>query len=319
MGCPDWPKCFGAWIPPTAQDQLPLNYKEQYVKYRQEKNIRLAGYMESIGFKNKAELVRNDPSILEESEFNIFKTWTEYVNRLIGALIGILVIMNLIFSIRIIKQDSALFFWSLVLLVTVIFQGWIGSLVVSTNLLPWMVTVHMLLAMVIIAMLTFLVFKSRKEYFKKYSLPSDLTFRFLLVFSLIVLILQVVFGTQVRETIDTISATLNQQNRDTWISRAGISFLVHRSFSLLVLALQLWVAYYMHKHSEKNRLAMGLFRLLLLVTGLEIGLGAGMAYFSIPAVLQPFHLLFAMVMFGILMLVVLLILNRKNNSQPILT
>ncbi len=66
MGCPDWPKCFGSWIPPTEVSQLPLNYKEIY------------------GAKLKGEVI-----------FNPVKTWIEYVNRLFGVFTGIMIFVTL--------------------------------------------------------------------------------------------------------------------------------------------------------------------------------------------------------------------------------
>ena len=89
MGCPDWPKCFGMYIPPTSVDQLPENYEKIFVEGRIKKNERLSSVLSFFGLNKLSEKIKNDPEIKKGESFNVFKTWTEYINRLIGALVGL--------------------------------------------------------------------------------------------------------------------------------------------------------------------------------------------------------------------------------------
>lgn len=88
MGCPDWPKCFGQWVPPTSADELPEDYQDFYAEYRHQKNIKFAKYLDFFGYSEIGRAILEDESIKEEAAFNASKTWTEYLNRLLGAIVG---------------------------------------------------------------------------------------------------------------------------------------------------------------------------------------------------------------------------------------
>src|SRR5688572_24583126 len=134
MGCPDWPKCFGQWTPPTSVSQLPADYKEKYSEFRHKKNEKFAKYLKALGFNETADKILNDTSIREEADFNPVKTWIEYLNRIVGVIIGFLILAVFVSSLKFWKERRNLTVVSFLTFILVGFQGWIGSIVVSTNL-----------------------------------------------------------------------------------------------------------------------------------------------------------------------------------------
>jgi cytochrome c oxidase assembly protein subunit 15 len=287
MGCPDWPKCFGNWVPPSSADELPSNYKEIYSEYRDKKNQRFAKYLNALGMEETANALLNDPAVKQEGDFNLTRTWIEYFNRVVGVIIGFMIIVMFAASLPLRKTAPFITTLAFVSLVLVIFQGWIGSIVVSSNLTPWTITVHMFLALLLVALLIYLIHVSDKHSV----VASQLGFWWLLA-SMALLLVQILLGTQVREAIDEVALYFA---REHWIENLeSSSFVIHRSFSWIILIVHVGLMLTLQKTHGLKAFPLAL---ILLILG-TILTGTAMAYLGVPPWLQPIHLLLATVTFG---------------------
>src|SRR6185436_8230062 len=164
MGCPDWPRCFGRWIPPTSAAQLPPDYE----KYLRQQDI--------------------------DHTFNVYHTWIEYINRLLGALLGLFIFIHLIWSfIKFRRTNRSIVYLSLIMLLATGFQGWLGKKVVDANLATVKVTIHMIVALIIAALPLLII--SKLNYTK---VITSKALKRLVVVTLIIVIVQIVLGTAVR-------------------------------------------------------------------------------------------------------------------------
>ena len=272
MGCPDWPKCFGTYIPPLEEVQLPADYKEKY-------------------------MVKGHPA-----EFNVYKTWTEYLNRLIGAIAGLIVIYQCVYSIRFIKSKPKFFWFSLLLVILMGSQGLLGAKVVSSFLAPLLITLHMAVALIILGVLVWLLIAVKLE--KKIQVTLDATksisknyTRAMWLF-IILTSIQIFLGTEVREAVDVISYALNYQHKETWIDRIGSVFIIHRSYSILLTLSTAYFTFKLFQNRFIYPMAYMYAKIICMIMAAEIVAGIILAYFALPAWLQPLHLLLATLLLG---------------------
>ena len=306
MGCPDWPKCFGSWVPPTNASQLPEDYKAVYGEKRVKKVEKFAKLLSAIGMKETAERIKNDPATYEELPFNAGKTWVEYVNRLAGFLAGngvLLIFLWAFFKFR--KQHKKLFWLSLVNLVLLTFQAWFGSIVVATNLVPWTITVHMFLALVIIALQLMII--RMVSPVQQQPMVFSKSMKIMIVTVFLITAYQMFLGTQVREYIDEL--TKEGLGRDAWTTRFGWTFFIHRSFSWLVLVM-MTVMLWLNWKTGKSRSVYAAY----IILAIELISGVCLAYANMPGLVQVAHLLFASVLFGLLFMQIMRMRKARVHS-----
>lgn len=277
MGCPDWPKCFDQWVPPTDVSQLPDDYQTRFAA------------------PGKPVAV-----------FNVYHTWTEYVNRMVGVLIGLLIGITMVSSFQFRKTEPVITLYAVLSFILVGFQGWIGKVVVDKNLAGWMVTVHMLLALVVVGLVMLAVFR---RHTLKSVLPDQLILRNLSLIALVLTLIQIGVGTQVREKVDEV---LIQGLGTDWISRAGSVLSSHIILSalLLVITLFIWLKATKAFKQEKN-LNIALYATLVF-TGLQMISGVANRWMDLPDAAQLSHILFGTMMAGG-WFYVWMVLNTKKN------
>ena len=199
MGCPDWPKCFGQWVPPTELAELPADYRETYLLKREKKVEKFCRFLNAIGMRETAVRIQSNPDVYVEEAFNAKKTWTEYLNRLVGFLAGNAMLISFIWMLAVYRKRKYVLLMLLNLILMGV-EGWFGSIVVATNLVPWTITVHLLLALVIIGIQVYLVYAMGRG--SQTKLVLNRSMRTILWLILIITFYQMFLGTQVRESID---------------------------------------------------------------------------------------------------------------------
>ena len=260
LGCPDWPRCFGSWIPPASAQDLPAGF--------------------------------------EISQFNPTLMWTEYLNRLLGVTVGILIFATLVSAWRRHRRTPRIIWPTLAAFLLVGFQGWLGGMVVQQELAAWLVTVHMIVALVIVSLLLYATVYA--FFLEGAAARVRGTSRRVLAWTAILLIGitlgQVILGTQVREGVDAAlsrGAPLHEA-----LGAVGEYDVWHREGALLVVGatvLLAWVVWTKHAHE------VALVRATLVVTvlvGLQVVLGVTMAYLALTPPAQIAHLTASSLLLG---------------------
>jgi len=256
MGCRDWPKCFGRMIPPTQASELPFNYQEIYKE-------KLHGQV----------------------LFNPTKTWIEYLNRLLGALTGIFVVIATFLAF---KESKKIFYNTFAALILVILNAILGKYVVDSFLLPGVVTTHMLLS---IGVIYFLI---KALNIHSISEVNPIENRTWIMINLCIVFLQILLGTQVRENVDHVILELGESAKTQWVGQLGFIFISHRTFSW-VLIVSHFILWNKLKDSILQRYRHGMMALI----GISFLTGIMMAYFAFPLGSQAIHLFISLVLIGL--------------------
>jgi len=294
MGCPDWPKCFGYYIPPTSEEQITwqpnTTYKEGIIIIKDE-----ALYVAEK--KVSTSLIFNETNWKEYTKheyatFNKYHTWVEYINRLITVLSGFIFLFLLAGSLKFRKENKWIPIISFIAFFFMLVEAFLGKMVVDSNLKPTMITIHMVIGLLIIGLILRLLFIIRKEkvVFKYHSL-----FNKLLILSSIFSLIQIAMGTQVRQFIDEQVKLFGFENKEYSLMNPSFKFYFHRSFTIAIILVNFGLFYL----NQIHKLGYKLVKWILVLLFLETITGILMYYAEFPLGTQAIHLLSGALLFGV--------------------
>ena len=264
MGCPDWPKCFGRWIPPTSLDQL--------------------------------------PDYIDPAKFNIVLAWIEYCNRLFGALVGLTIAITLYLGIKYYSQFPRIKWTLIVAFVLTLFEGWLGAVLVDTILNPITITLHLLFALIIVMLLlyasqeAYYLDNPRSEEKSKY--PQNM--RLLFFIMALALLAEVVLGTEIRGGLEMMRKENPMIESQFLLKMLGPFKYAHSilGFLITILSLFIWNGL-VRKSSNPTPLMVQTSTAIILLIFVQIISGEILVFFEVIPLIQLFHLWIASWILGL--------------------
>jgi heme a synthase len=264
LGCPDWPHCFDSWIPPTDVSQLPPH--------------------------------------IDPARFNFTLAWIEYINRLVGVVIGLLITATAVYAWIDHRKHAAIFRYSIAAFLLVVFQGWLGGQVVKYELDPRFVTVHLFFALVIVALLLYAAFRSFYPGRPTLLSPERQRLVQALMAVLALSLVQVIIGALVRGGVDLAEKADPDLARALLIDQVGWTDHIHRILGLATLAAA-WLLVPITRRLAPQLKALHRVAIVpALITTAQFIAGVGLAYLALPPVLQVIHIFGGSILIGVLIL-----------------
>ncbi len=293
MGCPDWPKCFGYYIPPTSENEITwkpnTEFKKGYIIVKDE-----ALYVADSDLITNSEFNKKNwkPYTKHDyAKFNKFHTWIEYINRLISVLAGFIFLFLIYKASKFWKSEKRICYLAFGAFFLMLFEAWLGKTVVDTNLTPTIITIHMVVGLIIIALLLQLKFiiSNNKER------PYHKLFNRLLIISVIFSLIQIAMGTQVRQFIDEQVKLFGFENKNHSLMNPSFKFYFHRSFTIAIVLVNFAMFYI----NQVKNLGYKIINWVVFLIFLEAITGILMYYAEIPLGTQAIHLMSGALLFGL--------------------
>ena len=266
MGCPDWPKCFDRWIPPTSLEQLPDH--------------------------------------IDPAKFNIVLAWIEYSNRLFGALVGLVITITAFLAFKYYKHVDRIKWSVLVAFFLTLVEGWLGSVLVDTVLNPLTITLHLLLALVIVMLL---LYAAQEAYYvenpdseKMSRYPSNLKWMFGLLAG--ILLLEVVLGTEIRGGLEMIREDNPMVESQFLLNMLGPFKYIHTILGFIITGFSGMLWYRLVINSKNpSRIMIQISTSILGLVLMQIIMGELLVFLGVIPLIQLFHMWVASWILGLVM------------------
>ena len=251
LGCPDWPKCFGRWVPPTSIEQIPAH--------------------------------------IDSTAFNIVLAWIEYGNRTLGVIVGISILLMSVIALIYFRKNNKILFSSLLSLFLVISNGGLGAIVVSSILNPFIVSLHMILALFLVSVLSYTTIESYKiidtNKFTNMYLSKKISASLILLW--IFIVIEILLGTGIRTNIELIAIDNPLFTKGELLSSLNSYKYLHSilGFSLLFLSIYLCYLFKDDFLGLSKQLVLFIFGMIMF----QIFLGELMIFFELPQLTRLFH------------------------------